>query len=226
MLSIFWSRVRWVTFAFVGIFILAGAYGLVMQERMDVVDQTEDYLRRGQTEQQIESMSGRTSLWSIGMEMVADSPLFGHGYQTGARFGGSTYGLQIGTNLHNSHFQVLIDSGLVGYTLWLVFLVSGGWLVLRRRKNDSSAHGDHVTFNVEIAVLSVMLLVRTLIGHAMVALDIGIMFFLSAVMHAYRLSPQDRGEKMPKSLTQDPHKDPRCDNFIKKRPNFIKKRPR
>lgn len=137
------------------------------------------YLKRGQDERQIESMSGRTGLWEIGSEMIADRPMFGHGFQAGARFGAEKYGLASGSNMHNAHMQVLVDTGVIGYVIWMVFSGVIAWqcgMLLIRGRPGSSAEAQ---FAAEIGAIGLMIFLRTSVGHVLVSMDFNTMLYVA-----------------------------------------------
>lgn len=140
------------------------------------------YLKRGQTDQQLESMSGRTGLWEIGIAMLADRPLLGHGFQAGARFSSPSYGLAAGSNMHNGHMQVLVDSGVIGYLIWLAFSGVIAWrcgvLLLRARPGDT----EPKQFVAEIAAIGLMIFLRTSVGHVLVSMDFNTMLYVALLV--------------------------------------------
>lgn len=187
MMSLIIRRLRWLLFVVVGAAVLMASYYVTTDSKLGIEDDAITYFHRGQTAEQIHTMSGRTILWDIGMNMVSEEPLFGHGFQTGARFGGRKFGLAEGSNMHNSHVQVLVDSGLVGYLFWLLFVGSIAWLVtvsLVRRHMPARTETDR--FQVEAALVVFMLLLRSSTGHVFVALDFNLVVFVALFLSISR----------------------------------------
>lgn len=78
-------------------------------------------LTRGQTSEEILSMTGRIGLWSVMFPAFLEHPLVGHGYQV-AR----VVGMQIAPwagEAHNAVVQSMIDLGVIGTLLLLVPLL-------------------------------------------------------------------------------------------------------
>lgn len=71
------------------------------------------------------TLSGRTYIWDAALDLIAGSPIFGSGYpslinpEVIDRFQ-STAG--VGT-AHNAYLQILIESGIVGLSLWALAVV-------------------------------------------------------------------------------------------------------
>ena len=59
--------------------------------------------------------NGRFELWKISIYKWMDNPLFGWGLGAGTKF--------IGRPSHNTYVQLLLDTGIVGFTLFVTFLV-------------------------------------------------------------------------------------------------------
>jgi O-antigen ligase len=85
-----------------------------------------DYLRRGQSVELFESMSGRTRAYENGIAAFADSPIFGRGQWTDR--------LVIFEHVHNSFLQALLNGGIVGgipyFASWAV-----GWVMFFKLRN-------------------------------------------------------------------------------------------
>ena len=187
VMALFWSKVRRVVAAVAVVALMAGVYQFVTSSAMDF-SVVEAYIKRGQSDEQFASMSGRSGLWEMGKAMIADRPLLGHGFQTGARFGGEKYGIPLGTNLHNSHFQVLVDSGFLGYIVWLGFLLIGGIKIFQSFNKRLIGQNEDGRFRLELLVIVVMLLIRTTVGRAMAGMDIALMLYMAMILFAYNCS--------------------------------------
>lgn len=86
-----------------------------------------DYLRRGQSAQQFESMTGRTRAYEHGIKAFADAPIFGRG-QWADR-------LTVGEHVHNSYLAAMLDGGVVGAAPYLASWIAGWILFLRLQKD-------------------------------------------------------------------------------------------
>lgn len=77
---------------------------------------------RGQTAEQVLSLTGRTELFKIAAELFAEEPVLGHGFQSGR--GVFLERVPWAGEAHNFLIEIAISTGLVGLLLWL-------WLLAR-----------------------------------------------------------------------------------------------
>ncbi len=101
-------------------------------------DVAERVLTRGQTTEQITSLSQRTELMAIAGDLFAERPLFGHGYiMAGPIF--TTYFPWAGDG-HNVLVEIGVDMGIAGLVVFLTLLaVSVVAFVRAWRSRRSSA---------------------------------------------------------------------------------------
>jgi O-antigen ligase len=85
-----------------------------------------DYLRRGQSEDLFESLSGRTRAYEHGVMAFADAPIFGRGQWTDR--------LVIYEHVHNSFLQALLNGGIVGGLPYFVSWAAG-WIMFFRLRS-------------------------------------------------------------------------------------------
>lgn len=183
VLALFQPRMRSLVAVMVIPVLAVASYQIVTGHEAGVSDTAVRYLQRGSGEKELETLSGRTLLWRRGLEMLGDSPVVGHGFASGARFGGQAYGIPVGTNMHNAHLQILVDSGLLGYVFWWAFMISTflGMIRWRQRARSVSGtvrHQDALESAIAVAVLATIL-VRSLAGYVVVTLDLAMMLLVS-----------------------------------------------
>jgi O-antigen ligase len=100
---------------------------LFLLESPGVISQTvSDYLRRGQSDELFESMSGRTHAYEHGMRAFADAPIFGRGQWTDR--------LVFFEHVHNSFLQALLNGGIVGAMPYFASWITG-WVMFFRLRN-------------------------------------------------------------------------------------------
>jgi O-antigen ligase len=91
-----------------------------------------EFMRRGQSESSLQTLTGRTMYWEASLEAVRDSWLNGYGANAGGKYVLSTLGEESST-VHSTYIEVLLDTGVVGLTLLLVVLVVAWfWLLWLR----------------------------------------------------------------------------------------------
>jgi O-antigen ligase len=117
-----------------------------------------EFLRRGQTEQELTTLTGRTKFWEASLEAVRENPITGYGAYAGGRFvaGDSLTSDDGPTTVHSLWVEGLVDTGVVGLLLLLVGLaVTWLWMFSLR----SYAAGDstsHLLWLEGLGVLTVM----------------------------------------------------------------------
>jgi len=111
-------------------FVVIATVFLFLLESPGVISQTvSDYLRRGQSQELFESMSGRTRAFEHGMMAFTDSPFFGRGQWTDR--------LVIFEHVHNSFLQALLNGGIVGATPYFASWLAG-WIMFFRLRNKQN----------------------------------------------------------------------------------------
>lgn len=64
--------------------------------------------------------SGRINLWKNGLEVFGENPLFGIGINNFRSYNINIYGDS--RYLHNTYLQILVETGIVGFSIFLVFV--------------------------------------------------------------------------------------------------------
>jgi O-antigen ligase len=111
-----------------GTFIVVTGGVLVLSPSL--APQVHDFLRRGQTSQGIDTLTGRTDIWASAMRIWHENEFFGLGYYTGHRLGIPGL-LATQSNIDNTWLETLVDVGLVGIVPLAVFVLVGGYRLLR-----------------------------------------------------------------------------------------------
>ena len=79
------------------------------------------FLARGESAENLATVSNRTELWGIAIDLVSQRPVTGWGLATSRGIFYDKVGLG---GAHNAFVNVLVDGGLVGATLWMCFVLS------------------------------------------------------------------------------------------------------
>ncbi len=151
-----------------------------------VLESAAQYAERGQSAGGLQTLQDRAKMWfSSGLAMIDDKPILGHGYDAGVRFGAKKYGLRMG-HMHNAHFQILANSGMLGYVLWLLMVAVVSWRMARRLMWDHwpATTGEDRFFAEMFAVLLLTLL-RTITGQVLVTHQWSLLLFLGTVVCYY-----------------------------------------
>jgi len=184
-------RLRWMSAILVTGAVVVGFFYMISGSQLGVENDLANYLRRGSTNEQLQTMSGRTGLWKAGWHMFQASPMIGHGFQAGARMAGARFGISPGTNMHNGHMEVLVDSGLLGYIAWIMFVVPTIWttfMVLIRKYLPIKKETGR--FHLEVSLVMFIIFFRTFLGQILVTHQISTLLFLGAYLYVvtYRVT--------------------------------------
>lgn len=91
-----------------------------------------EYLNRGRTEEDITTLTGRTTWWGLAFDKLSERPLTGFGGYTGGRFVvGQNFAEDLAT-VHNTYLEVLIGTSLWGLVP-IVLLVLTVWYILGKK---------------------------------------------------------------------------------------------
>jgi O-antigen ligase len=66
--------------------------------------------------------SGRSNLWGVALQFFQEHPIFGIGIFNFLPYGQEKFGAP--SYLHNSYLEVLVESGLIGFSLYLLVFIS------------------------------------------------------------------------------------------------------
>lgn len=98
--------------------------------------------------------SGRTEIWSKGLEVFGESPLLGRGFHADR--------LLLKTHAHNSIIQALVQTGLLGTLPLIAGLILGWVLLLKSLQNLTRFSAFHKTMVIQTAGVLAFLSVRSI----------------------------------------------------------------
>ena len=103
---------------------------------------------RGQTQEQLASLSGRTELFAHAWQLVLERPLFGHGYLAGRRLFLERFAWA--GESHNAFVDIAISLGLLGVLLYVGLLITCATPLARRVRRHTCRH--HVVVGVAFLI--------------------------------------------------------------------------
>jgi O-antigen ligase len=164
-------------------------FGLIIfssaEDRQSVAESVQDnamsYAERGHDV--LRTLEGRMEGWKIGLRMFGDAPILGHGYDAGVRYKGGQYGFGNLSHMHNSHFQVLVNSGIVGYAIWLIMFIVPLFLVFRSFGGAFFGRTVVERYSVELFVIMLLIFLRSITGQILVTHQWSLMIFMGAYLH-------------------------------------------
>lgn len=138
-----------------------------------------EYFKRGQTEQQLETLSGRTLQWGYALQSVLKSDLTQILFGTGGKWGSvilmaEFHGVNMITDLHSDYFGVFVSSGLMGFICFILFLIISLVVIFRTKYSL-------------IIGLAIVILIRTLTGSVISSLHFGTIIYFVLLSYAMRL---------------------------------------
>ncbi|KAA1188941.1 O-antigen ligase family protein [Pseudohalioglobus sediminis] len=142
-----------------------------------------EYVERGQQQGGLSSMYDRLARWvEVGGSMIIESPILGHGYDAGVRYGVTVFGIEQ-THMHNTYVQILVNSGLLGFVFWLVFFTVSLKTIFKGFKSGVPAVDESSGFAVETWTVITLILIRTMTGQVLVTHQWALLIFLAAYIN-------------------------------------------
>lgn len=121
----FFGKRKMLFYSLIGVITLVFIGGVVQ-------DFATDWMRKGQADSTLESLSGRTRGWEAAWKLFEKSPLGGHGIASAGRFDVLQDGKA--STLHGSFFDVIVGVGIAGTVPWAMGLLFTGYRLLRPAK--------------------------------------------------------------------------------------------
>ncbi len=96
-----------------------------------------DFLRRGESDQDIQGLSGRVQFWQLGWQKFLEHPLVGYGAYAAGRSFIVTRLREDPGSMHSEYLEVLMGTGLLGMVTVVVTLLAIWWCLLRSLRTSS-----------------------------------------------------------------------------------------
>jgi O-antigen ligase len=119
-----------------------------------------DFLQRGQSQEQLASLSGRLEWWGVAWEAFKRHPLTGYGAFTSGLSIFPKLGVKEVTPLHSDYVETLVGIGIWGPLFIIAGLLGTWWVLVKYVRRFPSSSLEHQLAVEAIAVLGV-LTVRT-----------------------------------------------------------------
>lgn len=116
-----------------------------------------EFLRRGQNEKDIASLTGRVTYWKSSLDTLSDSVLGGYGANAGGRYVlRAVLGEEEVSTVHSVWVEVLLDTGVIGFILFAVAVAATWfWLLKLRSRAITTPIGRLLWFEC-LGVLTIM----------------------------------------------------------------------
>ncbi len=142
----------------------------------DFMDPVYDYLRRGQSQTQLFSLTGRIYIWKIAIVKFLKQPWLGYGYYSGPKAISSRM-IAEGSNLDNTYLNVLIGGGLLLF-LPLILSVWQSLVVLWKSKQKAVLSSANRLICIQATSIFIIIFVRSFSGPTFEANHFNLIFFL------------------------------------------------
>jgi len=156
-----------------------------------VRDKVVEHMRRGSSDKDLMSMSGRTDMWGSVFERSPILITIGQGYATGSKYMNfeKTGKLLVTQNVHNSFLEIVMSIGMIGGIIWVSIIVRllvqyNSFFKKARRKLSVEDRNFHI-FMMAVLYLSVA---RSIMNATFVYLDYFFFLFMALIMYGDSLS--------------------------------------
>ncbi|MBQ9314239.1 MAG: O-antigen ligase family protein [Clostridia bacterium] len=137
----------------------------------------------------LETMNGRSKLWTVSLNMLKTKPIFGYGFNTfnkvanewGVRYGGSL-GAEWIYQGHNSYLQILGELGVIGFMLYLGIFISFFYQVFKIHKRKEELTKNQQEGLLFCTFLMIVLLIYSITGNCAYYLN---QIFIQAILIGY-----------------------------------------
>jgi O-antigen ligase len=146
----------------------------------------------------LSTFTERVVVWKAALAIFVNNPIFGTGYGTGRYLVGDLL-RQYSYQIHNDYLSVLLETGVVGLTLFLIW--HGQWLISLFKTYQTARLGYDKTLELVVfAVFFISLISRSTDN---VLIDTYKMYPLCALMAAAFALPRIRAGQEPDANKQD-----------------------
>ena len=165
----------------------AAVFTLVVTFFMSGTSLITEYLLRGQSEELVMTLSGRTHGWAAAWDLFSQSPLFGNGFAAAARV--EILGSQNASTLHGALFDVIVGVGLAGLIPWLLAIV----LMLSTMAKLTFTMKRWITtkyersFHAEMVGITAVLIIRSVTSSGIAMHEHAFMLMLCIIGYSYML---------------------------------------
>lgn len=156
-----------------------------------VQDKIINHLKRGDSDEAISSMSGRTEMWEAVFDQRMAKIIVGGGYATGSKFMNyeSTRSLLRQSNVHNGFLEVVMSIGLLGGLVWLGIMIRLmlQFYVFFKRARFKLTYRDKF-FHIFMMALLFLSIARSIMNSTFVYLDYFFPLLMAFIMYGDSLS--------------------------------------
>ncbi|MGA8184542.1 MAG: O-antigen ligase family protein [Terriglobia bacterium] len=115
------------------------------------------FLERGQSSQQLETLSSRVDWWSFAWQTFLQRPLTGYGAYAAGRFAVlAKIGMNKTSTMHSDYLSMIVGTGFWGLTLFVVALAGTWWFLARYLRHSTAMSMEQQLAYEAIVVLGLL----------------------------------------------------------------------
>jgi O-antigen ligase len=115
------------------------------------------FLERGQSTQQLETLSSRVDWWSFAWQKFLERPLVGFGAYAAGRFAVlAKHGLTGTSTMHSDYLEIIVGTGFWGLLLFLAALLGTWWFLTRYLRRSTLTTADQQLAYEAVTVLGLL----------------------------------------------------------------------
>jgi O-antigen ligase len=118
-----------------GLAVFLAAVSTLVLSLSGVWDTVLGYMRRGETESQLYTLSDRVDWWSMAWPKIVEHPIAGYGAFAGARFLVLAGNKVDAGGIHSDWVEMLVGTGLAGFLLGIGALVGTWWQLIKSTRD-------------------------------------------------------------------------------------------
>jgi O-antigen ligase len=174
--------------------ILATVVILILETPAVMSNQIDEYLRRGQSEEDFHSMTGRTRTYAKGVAAFEDAPLFGRGQWADRTV--------IYEHVHNSYLQALMNAGIIGGIPYFASWGAGWILFFKLQKRRARLSEEDQLCLLEAGTVMMFFTVRAIpeTTTASFAVDLLVMVAVYVYLEALAIVAARRQSRQPAKM--------------------------
>ncbi len=152
------------------------------------------YLKRGESTEEFETMTGRTRAYTAGIAAFEEAPIFGSGQWTDR--------LHIGEHVHNSLIQALLNSGIFGTIPYLGSWITGWTLFYRLNSKGVQLKPDDRVHLMECGTVMMFFSVRAMPETTTASFSVDLLVMVAIYVYLETLMLKSAAKKLPKVTPQ------------------------
>ena len=151
------------------------------------IEQVTEHITRGQSVEELQTMTGRTRAWEKGWEKVLESPLWGWGPQADRYL--------IKEHVHNTYMYALLSAGFLGAAAFVGGLAWVWFLFLRAVRERTAERFGHRFFLLQAGGILAFFTVRSIPEVCGAMFGVDLMVMLPAIAYLVVLDQKGKEKK-------------------------------